>query len=376
MPRLTDPAKAKPRAVARILRQQIRRGEYRAGEPLPSLAALAKDLGVSEWTTRRAARLLVQKGLLEPVAGRGFHVRRRRPRPAVGVLFGGAMRSTDLSPFYRMTLSAAQAELKRRGCRPRIYAPRSPDMAEHSGVHQLIRDVRRGLLGGLFTIAWSPTAERGADPTTPQGLVQLIIDSGIPYTGISSSDRIPAAVGTDTDSGVRRLTRRLLEAGARDVYLMLFGDGQTSGSPGVRGFYEALAERGLPGDRDRLVLTAWPDDRHGYETFVRWWASRRADEGPLGLAVMDDMVARGVVLAALERQVAIPEQLRLGMLSIRGAETFCPRPVVRLEVDPQAMVAESVDRLMRMMRDPTQVPDRKRMESRIVESAATTFSPS
>lgn len=44
------------------------------GEMMPSIRSLAKDLGVSVITTKRAYEELEQEGLLRSVAGKGFYV--------------------------------------------------------------------------------------------------------------------------------------------------------------------------------------------------------------------------------------------------------------------------------------------------------------
>lgn len=55
----------------------IDRGELGAGEPLPSIRALARDLRVSVITTTRAYTELVADGYAHPVQGKGVYVRER-----------------------------------------------------------------------------------------------------------------------------------------------------------------------------------------------------------------------------------------------------------------------------------------------------------
>ena len=367
MPRLNDPAKAKPRAVARTLRQRIRRGELRAGDRLPSLPKLARDLNVSDWTTRRAVRRLVQEGLIEAVSGRGFRVRSRKTRQAVGVLFGGAMSAVEMSPFHRMTLSATQRELKRRGYRPRVYAPRSPDLSQHAGHERLVRDVKRGLVAGVLTLAWSPAPSREAGLNTQAGLAQLLIDRGVPYTGISSSNRVPAAVGFSQSANVHRLVAHLFAGGVRAVRLMMFSDEAPQAAAQRVGFRQAVTAHGQPFEARDVMITGWPTEREGYTAFTNWWRQRSNDgqrsdartgdeERPVGMVVLDDVLARGAILGALEMGARIPQRLRLGVLSIKGAGVFSPRPLVRIEVDPDAMAVEAVDRLLGLMRHPADVP--------------------
>ncbi len=53
---------------------QIRSGEFRPGEPLPSLQELAARLGVSQMTARQAVRALCDQGLMYSRQGKGTFV--------------------------------------------------------------------------------------------------------------------------------------------------------------------------------------------------------------------------------------------------------------------------------------------------------------
>ncbi|MGP9694643.1 GntR family transcriptional regulator [Brachybacterium sp. AOP25-B2-12] len=55
----------------------IDRGEIEAGQPLPSIRALARDLRVSVITTTRAYTELVADGYADAVQGKGVYVRER-----------------------------------------------------------------------------------------------------------------------------------------------------------------------------------------------------------------------------------------------------------------------------------------------------------
>ena len=52
----------------------IIKGELKAGDPLPSMRFLAKELRISVITTKRAYEELEKEGLIRSVAGKGFYV--------------------------------------------------------------------------------------------------------------------------------------------------------------------------------------------------------------------------------------------------------------------------------------------------------------
>lgn len=60
--------------IARQIKQQILSGQLRAGEPLPSIRLLAKDLRISVITTKRAYDELEAEGFIYTLPGKGSFV--------------------------------------------------------------------------------------------------------------------------------------------------------------------------------------------------------------------------------------------------------------------------------------------------------------
>ena len=62
--------------LADELRQAIVSGQYKPGDRLPSTLELMASTGVANLTVRGAYRMLIEEGLVESIAKRGFYVRR------------------------------------------------------------------------------------------------------------------------------------------------------------------------------------------------------------------------------------------------------------------------------------------------------------
>ncbi len=60
--------------IAAILRDEIARGVYAPGRPVPSETQLMQRFGVARLTARKAVRVLAGEGLVEVVPGRGAYV--------------------------------------------------------------------------------------------------------------------------------------------------------------------------------------------------------------------------------------------------------------------------------------------------------------
>ncbi|MCL4458971.1 MAG: GntR family transcriptional regulator [Chloroflexi bacterium] len=64
--------------LEQILREEITRGRFPIGRPIPPEMELAKQYGLSRYTTRQAIDRLVREGLLERHRGRGTYVTKPR----------------------------------------------------------------------------------------------------------------------------------------------------------------------------------------------------------------------------------------------------------------------------------------------------------
>jgi GntR family transcriptional regulator len=76
-----DPSAPEPiyEQIRAHLAEAILQGEMSAGEALPSIRVLARDLRVSVITTTRAYNELVADGLADAVRGKGVFVRAQQP---------------------------------------------------------------------------------------------------------------------------------------------------------------------------------------------------------------------------------------------------------------------------------------------------------
>jgi GntR family transcriptional regulator len=96
------------RQIAAVLRGKIRRGEWSAGEQLPSIPAMAAMFGVAKQTIQRTVDQLRVEGLLITKPGSGTYVRgtrRRLNRLSRGRYGTHRGYHTDLAARYRQNLT-------------------------------------------------------------------------------------------------------------------------------------------------------------------------------------------------------------------------------------------------------------------------------
>lgn len=94
--------------IAQELRRNIQEGVYKAGEQMPTEAALSERFAVNRHTLRRAISLLATEGLLRVDQGRGTFVADTAPTTAVRypigerVRFSETLREQGIEPRYEM----------------------------------------------------------------------------------------------------------------------------------------------------------------------------------------------------------------------------------------------------------------------------------
>ena len=88
-------------------------------------------------------------------------------------------------------------------------------------------------------------------------------------------------------------------------------------------------------------------NQFGYEEFLQLWSQ---PEKPEGLVVFSDTVVSGAVMAIREKQVRVPEELKLVLHKNETIELFCPMPatfVVESERETARALIEQIQKQFR-----------------------------
>ena len=104
--------------VARQLQEQVRRGELKPGQRLPSFAQMRAQ-GLSQHTMEKAYALLESEGVIERLGGSGIYVSQPRPmEPAMIGAFGPTPPQYEASGghlYWMQLLSGVQDEAQKSG---------------------------------------------------------------------------------------------------------------------------------------------------------------------------------------------------------------------------------------------------------------------
>ncbi len=132
-------------------------------------------------------------------------------------------------------------------------------------------------------------------------------DRSVPHVliDIDNEDRDTSMVKVDNRSGARRMTEHLLGLGHRRISMITGNLDVESARERIVGFREAMADAGLV-DTDELVVPGDFNRPSGYEAAVELLAR---PVPPTAIFASSDEMAFGVMRAAAERGMLVPEHL-------------------------------------------------------------------
>lgn len=132
--------------IEAALKQRIRRGDWRAGEALPSQSAIAAEFGVTRHLVREALRQLREKNLIESVQGAPARV------SAPHFAFPLTHRTRFTSAVRQMGLKGDAALISFRRRRPQALVVEALQMTRATPIWTAI--LLRHVDGQPFSLAW------------------------------------------------------------------------------------------------------------------------------------------------------------------------------------------------------------------------------
>ncbi|MFF3490415.1 LacI family DNA-binding transcriptional regulator [Streptomyces sp. NPDC002795] len=254
-----------------------------AGVSQPTVSrALRDDPRVSQATRAKVKRAAQALNYVPSEAGRTLSTRATR---RVGVIV------TDMTnPFYPHVVAPLHDELQRLGYRMMLLTERSDEaVAEEKLLDQS--------LDGVVL----------ATATTDSRLPALLERRGMPYVFLNRDTGRPGdfASVVDNEGGGRLVAQQLVELGHRRIAGIFGAVNTTTGRERELGFRLALADAGIGLPDDRVVRGAFE-----YETgYAALPALLKAAEPPTAVFCGNDVVAIGVLNAALAAGVKVPDDL-------------------------------------------------------------------
>lgn len=321
-------------AIAADLLKRIEEGEWQLGEALPPLSDLERSYPRSRMTVYKGLKRLEDLGYISMERGRGTFVRRARSPKRIAILTGAGLFRFSYVPFAFQAFQHAHAYFVRAGMDAQLYVE---DPLNETGLPTGLHDEleRKKIAGILAVDARFPTRYMLTDDW--QRMAIPVVNLG--------ARAAPYTVYIDRNAFLERAVALAAREGRARLGLVERAEhmGDDAG-----GFSRACSTHKVavvrpPGDMPPGELSY---EEYGFELLQRLW---REKTRPDAVIVPDDVIAKGVVQAALALRLAVPDELLIIAMTNRGAPFFYPVPIVCFEVDVESLVAKASRMLVEMI---------------------------
>lgn len=336
-----DRPKVMYRQITERVREMIHSGELIPGSKLPTTAALAKAWDTQVATVHAALTPLVKEGLLLRYPKKGTFVQ-ERPHAIthIGMYNPMDIASAPGQDFKRSVHAALAGLLEAEGIALRILTDTRPESEHSKPLERLVRaadnrEIQAVVAAGVGgdVLAW---------------LTKLPI-----ITSFYTTQPVPNRVAMDYEQAAELYVQALAAKGVRSIGLITHMEKvpssplSSSGDLFFQTFLGAAQRAGLV-VRDEWIRGAdhfvTELERWGYEQFHALW---RLPNRPEGLAVFPGTSVRGVIMAALECQVKVPDQLHFAFHRNIESSILCPFPASWLESSGGEVAATLLEQVKR-----------------------------
>jgi DNA-binding LacI/PurR family transcriptional regulator len=311
-------------AWAQQFREQIAAGVLESGARLPSFNDLSELHNLSQATAERIYKTLEEEGLVVREPRRGVFVaaqsQREHPTDTICVVCPG-FGKYDEHPYYAQLIGAAHRQAS------------ADEMRILLCDGETIPDTQR--LGGILQI-------------TPHGSViekyRALLPVQVPLVSVLGKTKgVPAVIADETD-GIHEAFVHLLKQGHHNIGML--ATHSNASATRVNAYQNAMNGAGLKQRAGWLRIMAGqepyvPFEELGYRSMKEWLADDWEQLDITALLCQNDDTAGGVLRAASEAGIRVPEELSLvGFDGTKIADFTNPR-LTTTEMPFEAMIARA-----------------------------------
>lgn len=341
------------------LQEQVATGKLNADAPLPDERTLAKRLGTSRVTVRRAIAELTKAGYFDRVRGRGTFLR-------AGITARGSDAArTDRVLSFTVVTPFNQAEIRESFFYYRILEGLQEATGE-AGIGLVYRKVapggdfaaslsRDGNVGGMVILGFVNQEILQALAQLP--VPKILVDSTQPE-GMPPCD----SVEHEGEESSYRAVSHLLDLGHRAIGLMTFGPTPASKERRA-GFERALAVRGIASAPERIYTV----ECNGTAAYAETRRILNENRMPSALFCTTDELALGAMAAARDHGLQVPRDLSIVGYGDLGY--FCYPALSSVRIPLEAMGRKAAEILRARIASPQAAPQRILFPSEFVPRA-------
>lgn len=311
--------------IAEFIREKILAGNLKENSRLPSTQALSKEWDMPEATVHRALALLVKEGLLTRKPKMGTIVTPRNNKLSSIAVYVQQDLLHPISDFMQLLVGFIDQELKKRHIECRIFI----ESNEGSSFHQVSEMAEKKLIQGVIVPMINPS------------LYSEIKKLPVPFSCITSAkikNRVPHYDKSFMDMSAEAFKKMNCKKIALLSSIRDFDDPINSGEREQHEFHayfrEVFQSNGFE-IRDEWIrthekefLTNMEANHFAFDAFHKIW---QCQDKPDGLLVYTEDLINGTLLAIMDEQIQIPNDLKLVMHHNKENTLLCPVPCFFVE---------------------------------------------
>jgi DNA-binding LacI/PurR family transcriptional regulator len=306
----------------------------------PTIRDVARQAGVSHQTVSRVingstdvlpeTRALVEAAI-EQMGYRPSAIARSMARGLTHTLACISPNLTDYT--FASVIEGAETEARQHD-----YFILSSSAADPAAFRQLVDElVGHGRVDGLIVI----------NPYSDQRYEYVPQDFPVVYVGARSHDENISLVCLDDERVAYEATRHLLARGHRDIAMVTGPMAEDCSQDRATGYRKALQEAGIPFDEQLIVEGDW-SATSGQAALLSF---ARQDRVPTAVFAQNDRMAMGVLRAARDAQLKVPEQLAVIGVDDMPLSSYFDPPLTTMRQDMPRIGQEATRILLDMIQD-------------------------
>jgi DNA-binding LacI/PurR family transcriptional regulator len=353
--------KAKYQRIAHSLREQIRNGDLRPGDRLPSFSEMHAQHGATTTTVERSYTILQQEGLVKREKGRGVFVAEpERPRSNAPIgLIGFDVTASMVSHPWREHLLEGIYKVTRQAGKEIMILPN----LENSP------DINWDNISGVLSIESRPSLVTNALP--------------IGKALVCALNKVEGAVSiiADEASGIRNAMEHLVSLGhERIAYLITH---KMENIPyllrRVTAYQNALRAAGI--EPDKRWLRHLPGTHpsmyreQGNLSMRQWLADDWKALGCTALLVQNDDTAIGAMQALQQADIRIPEELSIVGFDGTAIGKYCTPHLTSVALPLEEIGQQAMQSLLQQIEGSSIPFSTLELPTKLIVRASTTNAP-
>ncbi len=297
----------KYKSIAKTLIEKIRKGEYKKNDFLPSEAELSRVFKVSRVTIRQALSILINEGLIKPIAGVGSVVISddgtkssisldKKSRNIYFVLIlSKSIKWGIENPFYAEIVSGAEQRIRESGYHL-LFTVYYEDIKRASDLSELI--IKKYVNGFLLV---GDIEEKFIAMVKKFGLPSIVVNNPI-----AEKYELPMVINDDFRGGYAA-AKFLYDTGCKKIACIKGPSTSMSCEERFKGYISALKNFGLQ-IADNLIVEGNLEFESGYDAMKKIFSSKTI---PDGIFAINDTMAIGAMEFLLEKGIEIPKDVSI-----------------------------------------------------------------